>query len=484
MATITRECLYGRVSTLAEEQEHSLINQVSYFKNLIESNPNSVLVGVYADKRSGKNTRQRPQFMEMVKAVRRGDIDRIYTKSIIRFGRSLYETILYVREFRALKVSIYFDEENIDTSDPNSDFMISVHANIGEMELKNMSENVKWSARKRYANGSVELARIYGFDYKDGELTINQAEAAVVLEMFERYADGEGLGVIAKDLNERGIAKKYGAEKWKFTDIKRVLQNEKHIGCAITQKTYMVDYKPVVNCGEVPMKYIENNHQAIVPRELFDKVQTRLEGVIAAMPKRTPYPPSPFTGKIRCLECGKNYLRRKNNRKSPYEKWIWSCSTYIQEGRKHCGGHNIREKDLKMLYLSAYNEAARYVDSTTPTANLTDKLQSLIAQERELLSLRVKGYLTAEAYGEHQAELLSIIRETEAELLKETRRSGRTTFIAATEYDDGLGAYLEGAEIDGFEIKFTFTNGAVVQRTFNNDTDRKATWAAKLGRAI
>ena len=173
---------------------------------------NSVLVGVYADKRSGKNTRQRPQFLEMVKSVRRGDIDRIYTKSIIRFGRSLYETILYVREFRALGVSIYFDEENIDTSDASSDFMISIHANIGEMELKNMSENVKWSARKRHANGSVELSRIYGYEVTENGLVINPSEAAVVREMFERYNGGEGLGTIAKSLNERGIGKKYGAD--------------------------------------------------------------------------------------------------------------------------------------------------------------------------------------------------------------------------------------------------------------------------------
>jgi len=483
MTKKSRDCLYGRVSTKAEEQAHSLINQVRYFKDMIENNPNSVLVGVYADKRSGKNTRQRPQFMAMVKAVRRGEIDRIYTKSIIRFGRSVYETILFVREFRALGVSIFFEDDNIDTADANSDFMLYIHSNIGEAELKNMSENVKWSARKRYAKGSVELSRIYGFDVRKSGLVINPTEAAVVRELFERYDSGaEGLGLIAKSLNERGIKKKYGLEFWRSTDVKRVLRSEKHIGCAITQKTYMVDYKPVINGGELPMKFVENNHEAIVSRELFDRVQARLDEASAAVPERTAYPFSPFTGRIKCAECGKSYLRRINNRNTPYQKWIWSCSNYIQNGRKYCGGHNIREKDLLELFLSAYNEASRFVDNTAPTANLSEIIQDMILQERELLSLKIKGYITSEMYDERQAELITMIKEAEAALLLEARRSGRTSFEAAEEYDDKLGAYFEGVEIDGFTIKFLFTNGAVVSRTFNNDTDRKSTWDKKLGR--
>ena len=260
------------------------------------------------------------------------------------------------------------------------------------------------------------------------------------------------------------------------------MRSEKNIGCAITQKTYMVDYKPVRNGGEMPMKFIENNHEAIVSRELFDRVQARLDEVSAALPVKKPYPPSPFTGRIKCGECGKSYLRRKNNRNLPYEKWIWSCSNYVQNGRKYCGGHTIREKDFKELFLSAYNEAVKYVDKTAPTVNLSERIRDMINQERELLSLKVKGYITSEAYDEQQAELLALIKEAEAALLVEARRSGKTALEAVAEYDDKRGAYLEGAKIDGFAITFTFTNGAVVSRTFNNDTDRKQTWKKKLGR--
>ena len=107
MKSKMRKCGYARVSTLAEEQEHSLVSQTEYYKELIENEPDSIFVGIYADRKSGKNTRQRPQFMEMIKAAKRGEIDYIITKSIARFARNLVETLRIIRELRAINVGIY-----------------------------------------------------------------------------------------------------------------------------------------------------------------------------------------------------------------------------------------------------------------------------------------------------------------------------------------------------------------------------------------
>ena len=129
-----RKCGYARVSTLAEEQEHSLVSQTEYYKELIENEPDSIFVGIYADRKSGKNTRQRPQFMEMIKAAKRGEIDYIITKSISRFARNLVETLRIIRELRAINVGVYFEKENIDTLKTASDFMISLYSTIAESE--------------------------------------------------------------------------------------------------------------------------------------------------------------------------------------------------------------------------------------------------------------------------------------------------------------------------------------------------------------
>lgn len=63
---------------------------------------------------------------------------------------------------------------------------------------------------------------------------------------------------------------------WSTSTIDRILSNEKYIGSVISQKTYTKDFlngKQVKNNGEPPQYFIENNHEAIIPKEIFDKVQ-------------------------------------------------------------------------------------------------------------------------------------------------------------------------------------------------------------------
>jgi DNA invertase Pin-like site-specific DNA recombinase len=471
-----RKCAYARVSTLAEEQEHSLSFQTHYYKTLIESERDSEFVGIYADTRSGKTSRLRKQFNAMLKAVRRGEIDYIYTKSIARFARNLLETLKIIRELREIGVGIFFEKEGIDTLDYKSDFMISIYSTVAEHELVDMGNQVKWAARRRYADGSVEVAHIYGYEVKDKTLIPNEAEAAVVREIYERYANGEGHDKIARALNERGLKRKFSSELWTSGNIKIILENEKYVGDALLQKTYYDENgRTVKNYGEVKQYYVENNHEAIVTRELYDRVQARREQRQAAVVQKK-QTLSPFSGKIVCGECGKGYAHRKNNRNTPYEKWIWCCQTYIQHGRQYCGGHNIREKDFIPLFLSAYNEAAGF--KPHEVKNLDEAIKDLLSQERELIALKTKGYMTREAYDEQHGELLRQIQDTEDELARQSRNTVKIE-ERAEEYSNRLAAALEVAEVDGFTITFKFKNGAEVKRNFNNDTDRTATWNKK-----
>jgi site-specific DNA recombinase len=212
--------------------------------------------------------------MEMIKAAKRGEIDYIITKSIARFARNLVETLRIIRELRAINVGCTLRRKSIDTLDTASDFMISLYSIIAESELTSMSENVKWAARKRYQNGSVELnSNLYGYTLKDGQLTPVPDEAEIVKEIYQRYAGGEGYTRIARDLNERRVKKKIADTLWNSNDVKRILENEKYVGDALLQKSYKKDFKPVKNNGEVPQYYVENNHTPIVSRELYEKVQ-------------------------------------------------------------------------------------------------------------------------------------------------------------------------------------------------------------------
>ena len=477
-----RKCGYTRVSTKAEEQEHSLVFQTHYYKTLIESERDSEFVGIYADTRSGKTARLRQQFKAMIQACRRGEIDYIYTKSIARFARNLIETLNTIRELREIGVGIFFEKESIDTLDYKSDFMLSIYSTVAEQELTSMGEQVKWAARKRYAKGSVELTALYGYEIKNGrEFTIIPHEAEVVREIFERYANGEGHNKIARALNERGVKRKFSADLWNEKNIKTILGNEKYVGDALLQKTYKDEnFRTIKNDGTVPQYYVENNHAPIITRELYDAVQARREARQATVLQKSKKL-SPFSGKVICSECGKSYTRRKNNRNTTYEKWIFSCRTYVQSGRKYCGGHNIREKDLLRLFLSAYNEAASF--QPHEVKDLDEAIKDLLAQERELIALKIKGYITREAYNEQHGELLQQIRSTEDEFARQSRFLGKIQ-EHADEYNDRLAAALEVAEVNGYIITFKFKNGAEIMRTFNNDTNRKETWNKKLGRVL
>jgi DNA invertase Pin-like site-specific DNA recombinase len=478
-----RKCGYARVSTLAEEQEHSLAFQTEYYKGLIESDPAAEFAGIYVDKKSGKDTRHRPQFTEMIRAARWGEIYYIVTKSISRFARNLIDTLRIVRELREIGVGVIFEKESIDTLDGKSDFMLSIYATVAESELTSMGDNVKWAARKRCAKGSVEQnGIIYGYTReKDGGLIPIPREATVVKEIFTRYANGEGQDKIARSLNDMNVRKRCGT-LWKGSDIRRIIRNEKYVGDALLQKTYKQAFKTVRNNGEVPQYYVENNHDGIVDRDVYENVRARIDAMSERNKPKFPPHISPFSGKLKCGECGKSYLRRKNNRNTAYEKWIWSCQTYVHTGRKNCGGRNIREKDLQALFLSAYNEAAGYESADDPTVNLAESIKALLWQERELISLKVKGYITREAYGEQHGELLRQIKDTEAALLIAAKRSGKSKYERTTEYQDGLVAALVVAEIAGYTVTFKFKNGATVKRIFSNDTDRKQTWRVKLRR--
>lgn len=286
--------------------------------------------------------------------------------------------------------------------------MLTIHASLAETELVSMSENVKWSARKRFENGSVELGRIYGYDLINGKLIINPNEAEIIKLVFNSYLEGKGTSIIVKMLNKMNVTGKINANQgWKNSHIVRMLRQEKYIGAALLQKVYYENFKECKNYGKVPQYWVENNHEAIISQENYYKVQELLDEKQAIGRRRTNYGLSPFSSKIKCSECGKSYTRRKNNRNSPYEKWIWCCNTYVQFGRAKCKGKSIRERDLTQLFLSAYNEAVKYIDTTADTVIIHKTLSDLLMQERELITLNVKQYIGQDEFKKQNNEILA-----------------------------------------------------------------------------
>lgn len=168
---------------------------------------------------------------------------------------------------------------------------------MAQEESRNISENIRWGVVRKFEKGKVivNCTKFMGYTKnEDRDLVIVPEEAEVVKLIFRFYLEGYSTGKIAKHLEEQGIKTATGQDKWHSTVIDKMLRNEKYMGDALLQKIYTVDFmtkKKVKNTGLVPQYYVENDHKAIIPKELFYRVQEEMVALIAENEKTGSYTP-------------------------------------------------------------------------------------------------------------------------------------------------------------------------------------------------
>ena len=278
-----RVAAYCRVSTDSDEQATSYEAQVEHYTEYIQKNPDWVLAGIYADDGiSGTNTKKRTEFNRMIVACMDGEIDMVITKSISRFARNTLDCLKYIRQLKDRSIPVYFEKESINTMDAKGEVLITIMASLAQQESQSLSQNVKLGLQFRYQNGQVQVNhnRFLGYTKDaEGNLVIDPEQAEVVKRIYREYLDGYSMDKIAAGLEADGILTVAGKTKWHTSTINKILRNEKYIGDALLQKTYTTDFLSktrVKNNGLVPQYYVEGNHEAIIPREVFLKVQEEL----------------------------------------------------------------------------------------------------------------------------------------------------------------------------------------------------------------
>ena len=272
-----RVAAYCRVSTLLEQQESSFEAQKSYYTEMILSNPNWKMAGIYADKGiSGTCMAKRPEFQKLLSDCEKGRIDIIVTKSISRFSRNTVDFIETIRKLGSLGVAVYFEKENINTQSSAGEMMLTILGSIAQAEAEAVSSNLRWSIRRRFETGAFRQCTALGYDYDEtGQLAINEPEAETVRLIFRSYLDGMGCGTIAKMLNAKGIKGKKDTI-FKDASVRYILKNEVYTGALLCQKTFTTELperKKKRNNGEMQMYLIEDDHEAIVSKEDFEAAQ-------------------------------------------------------------------------------------------------------------------------------------------------------------------------------------------------------------------
>ncbi len=374
---LLRTAAYARVSNGKDAMLHSLSAQVSYYNSLIQSNPEWLFCGVYADEALTGTKDNRENFQRLLTECRAGNIDLIITKSISRFARNTVTLLETIRELKELGVDVYFEEQNIHSISPDGEFMLTLLGSYAQEESYSASENQKWRIRKDFEQGRLGSITMLGYERNaDGTLIIVPEEAEIVRMIFNDFLSGMGKNALANKLLAMGVPTK-GGGVWTAWSIRRILKNEKYCGDLLLQKTYRENHitkRKMPNHGELPQYYVEEAHEGIIDKETFMRAQELLKA------KKEYYSPDkpttvtyPFSGMIHCGCCGKFYRRKVQ----PY-RITWICWTYNARGKKYCPTSKqipediLYEKVCEVLQLDEFDDEvfqSEIEDILVPKAN-------------------------------------------------------------------------------------------------------------------
>ena len=388
-----RVAAYCRVSTNSEEQINSYENQKAYYTEKIMTNPGWTMVDVFADEgKTGTSACKRKDFLRMIRQCRQGKIDMILAKSVSRFARNTVDTLNYTRELRSLGIPVIFEEQNINSIHPESEFLITIHGAFAQSESEDTSSRVRWGIQQSMRTGKANIQFKTLLCYKkgsDGEMVIVPEQAETVKLIYEMYLSGKTLRSIKETLEARGLRNAAGTTEWTTSNLRTILSDEKYCGDVLRQKTFIRDCisKQVIkNTGQRPKYLIQNHHDAIIPREQFDAVQfemARRRVQTDRSRKSVPTGAGKYSGKyalsglLFCGECGTAY-RRVVWTQHGEKRAVWRCTSRLDYGKKYCkDSPTLDEEPLQQAVLVAIN--ASMSDHGVLTAQLTDAMEQELA---------------------------------------------------------------------------------------------------------
>ncbi len=424
-----RVAAYARVSSNSEDQENSFAAQNTYYTALLTSTPEWEMVDIYADEGiTGTSAEKRNDFQRLMADCRRGLIDRIVVKSISRFARNTMECLEAIRELKTMGVSVFFEEQGIDTAEMSSEMVTAVHASFAQTESVNISKNMKWGCQKRMQMGSfVPSHQPYGYHLKDGRIQIDPIQAEHIQSTFSLYLEGKNTQEIADYLNQQmTMHPELEAIRWTCYRVARTLRNEKYIGDSLWQKSFHTDSLPrkeLKNRGQQPQYYAEGTHPAIIEKDVFDRVQTLLaqrnKHRISAQERQI----STFQAKLICEHCG-SLLRCRTVNGKTYR----ACRTH-DAGQDRCSLKLILETEFEQAFLRLYYNLKHHPilqqmlsDLRTirerrllwreDVVELNKQISELTSQNQMLAELKKQGLIDPDIFIAQTNELAQQLRET------------------------------------------------------------------------
>ena len=306
------------------------------------------------------------------------------------------------------------------------------------------------------------------------------------------FVEGASLRDIAKGLEKDNILTGAGRKKWIPSSVRRILTNEKYMGDALLQKTYTVDFlnkTRVKNDGIVPQYYVQDSHDAIIPKNIFMKVQeelTRRANINEnSNKKRINSSKYALSSLIKCGKCGEIYRRvvyTNRGVKVP----VWRCLTRIEEGPHTCDAETLSEELIQEKVLEAINKTIdgkekikSIIKNNIEKALIKKSGDEILKLDQRMLAIQKEVLQKANAKEDYTDLALKLeelrddkseimLKEAENENLKE-RLKVMKEFLEEKEiridrFDDVLVRKLiEGIEVNGNIILVEFKSGIKIE---------------------
>ena len=396
-----RVTYYARVSSESDEQLNSLGNQIGYYEELIRRNAAWEFVPGYVDEGlSGISTKRRENFNRMIDDAAVGKFDLIITKEISRFARNTLDSIQYTRQLLADGVGVFFQNDNINTFDEDSELRLSIMSSIAQDELRKLSSRVKFGHQQAIKQNVVlGNSRIFGYRKDRGRLVIDETEAPMVRELFELYAtDGYSMKQLETLFWEKGFRNLNG-KKIAHSTMSGMIANPKYKGYYVGNKVKVVDMFTKKQKFLPPEEWVMFKDEtgeivpAIVSEELWERANEVLRRRSEDVKNRQGIcnHANLLTGKLFCTNCGTPYYRRESKDRQGNKNSKWVCAGKINNGADSCPSCAIYENELKPLLFEVFSETE--ADAEALIEEYIEMYKTLSASEdtvRQLEELRTQ----------------------------------------------------------------------------------------------
>lgn len=407
-----RVTYYARVSSESDEQLNSLGNQITYYEDLIKRNSAWTFVPGYIDEGlSGISTKKRENFNRMIDDAAEDKFDLVITKEISRFARNTLDSIQFTRQLLSDGVGVFFQNDNINTFDEDSELRLSIMSSIAQDELRKLSSRVKFGHQQAIKSNIVlGNSRIFGYIKDGGRLVIDEEQAPMVRELFELYATDEySMKQIETIFWNKGYRNLNG-KKIAHSTMANMIANPKYKGYYVGNKVKVVDMFSKKQKFLPPEEWVMFKDEtgeivpAIVSEELWEAANAVLRRRSEDVKNRQGIcnHANLLTGKLYCTHCCTPYYRRESTDKAGNKNSKWVCSGKINNGKNSCPSIPIYEselipvifevfRDTKELSAAMIKEYEQMYRSMTADGTLSKKIEE--AEARGELARKKKSKL-------------------------------------------------------------------------------------------